>query len=105
MYSPPTEIYTYCHTLSLPDALPQPVGQPCEFVGGHVIARPPHRAGVGKAKLARARIGDIDHADIIALHRLDDLVPAGSEGLRVGKVCVSTCRSRWWPYLLKTKNK
>src|SRR3546814_2485395 len=76
MYSPPTEIYTYCHTLSLPDALPISFGQPCEFVGGHVIARPPHRAGVGKAKLARARIGDIDHAVIIALHRLADLVPA-----------------------------
>src|SRR3546814_7406476 len=55
---------------------PKPVGQPCEFAGGHVMARPPHRAGVGKAKLARARIGDIDHADIIALHRLADLVPA-----------------------------
>src|SRR3546814_2098075 len=22
-----------------------------------------------------------------------------SEGSRVGKECVSTCRSRWWPYL------
>src|SRR3546814_14752526 len=24
-----------------------------------------------------------------------------SEGRRVGKECVSTCRSRWWPYHLK----
>src|SRR3546814_12723161 len=29
----------------------------------------------------------------------DDLVPAGrSEERRVGKECVSTCRSRWSPY-------
>src|SRR3546814_17935346 len=28
-----------------------------------------------------------------------------SEERRVGKECVSTCRSRWSPYNLKTKNK
>src|SRR3546814_17140302 len=27
-----------------------------------------------------------------------------SEERRVGKECVSTCRSRWWPYLSKKKN-
>src|SRR3546814_12795425 len=27
-----------------------------------------------------------------------------SEERRVGKECVSTCRSRWWPYHKKTKN-
>src|SRR3546814_12997305 len=26
-----------------------------------------------------------------------------SEERRVGKECVSTCRSRWWPYHLKNK--
>src|SRR3546814_16598069 len=32
--------------------------------------------------------------------RLDDLEVDGarSEERRVGKECVSTCRSRWWPY-------
>src|SRR3546814_8912261 len=30
-----------------------------------------------------------------AAHRLR---PARSEERRVGKECVSTCRSRWWPY-------
>src|SRR3546814_19285070 len=28
-----------------------------------------------------------------------------SEERRVGKECVSTCRSRWWPYHSKTKTK
>src|SRR3546814_21143315 len=27
-----------------------------------------------------------------------------SEERRVGKECVSTCRSRWWPYHYKKKN-
>src|SRR3546814_17276388 len=27
-----------------------------------------------------------------------------SEELRVGKECVSTCRSRWWPYHKKKQN-
>src|SRR3546814_18190600 len=30
---------------------------------------------------------------------------ARSEDRRVGKACVSTCRSRWSPYHLKKKNK
>src|SRR3546814_8165016 len=30
-------------------------------------------------------------------------VPARSEERRVGKECVSTCRSRWWPYHEKKK--
>src|SRR3546814_20054561 len=29
---------------------------------------------------------------------------ARSEERRVGKECVSTCRSRWWPYHYKNKN-
>src|SRR3546814_21007240 len=32
-------------------------------------------------------------------------VPARSEERRVGKACVSTCRSRWWPDPSKTKQK
>src|SRR3546814_18387106 len=30
---------------------------------------------------------------------------ASSEERRVGKECVSTCRSRWWPYHAKNNNK
>src|SRR3546814_13484866 len=55
---------------------PRSPSLPCDVGGCHSSTRPPHRAGGSKAKLARARIGDIDHADIIALHRLADLVPA-----------------------------
>src|SRR3546814_14219632 len=36
----------------------------------------------------------IDHAAILDAHR-DRII---SEERRVGKECVSTCRSRWWPY-------
>src|SRR3546814_20487597 len=32
-----------------------------------------------------------------------DVDAARSEERRVGKECVSTCRSRWWPDLSKTK--
>src|SRR3546814_19441352 len=30
--------------------------------------------------------------------------PISSEERRVGKECVSTCRSRWWPHHLKKNN-
>src|SRR3546814_20225598 len=33
------------------------------------------------------------------------VAPSRSEERRVGKGCVSTCRSRWWPYTLKKKKK
>src|SRR3546814_1162699 len=38
----------------------------------------------------RARLGDVTEAD-------GDLVAGRSEERRVGKECVSTCRSRWSP--------
>src|SRR3546814_5543894 len=52
---------------------------------------------------------DLDHADAVAhqqqrlriLHRHHDIglvVIVRSEERRVGKECVSTCRSRWSPY-------
>src|SRR3546814_14326883 len=37
--------------------------------------------------------------------RLHLLATASSEARRVGKECVSTCRSRWSPYALKKKTK
>src|SRR3546814_19488224 len=37
-------------------------------------------------------------ADLV-IHHYDELIPAlRSEERRVGKECVSTCRSRWSPY-------
>src|SRR3546814_21077208 len=35
----------------------------------------------------------------------EETPPGRSEERRVGKECVSTCRSRWSPYHYKTKNK
>src|SRR3546814_18912443 len=34
---------------------------------------------------------------------IDRSAPTRSEERRVGKECVSTCRSRWWPYHYRTK--
>src|SRR3546814_12396483 len=37
--------------------------------------------------------------DLVGLPASDfPLMPERSEERRVGKECVSTCRSRWWPY-------
>src|SRR3546814_14563512 len=41
--------------------------------------------------------------DFIAFHQQSH-VPGRSEERRVGKECVSTCRSRWSPYHEKKKN-
>src|SRR3546814_3193301 len=53
-----------------------------------------------KLVFVRDRIGDVEHlrnapAEPRAL--LDGQLPARSEERRVGKECVSTCRSRWSP--------
>src|SRR3546814_7067140 len=55
----------------------------------HAVAR--HRAEAGLVA---------DHAAIggRADHRTDGLAAERSEERRVGKECVSTCRSRWSPY-------
>src|SRR3546814_1732363 len=44
--------------------------------------------------------GTAKNDDEIGFHRLQrpELVDARSEERRVGKECVSTCRSRWSPY-------
>src|SRR3546814_18275446 len=39
----------------------------------------------------------------VLLAGADAAVLIRSEERRVGKECVSTCRSRWWPYLSKHK--
>src|SRR3546814_15149722 len=68
---------------------------------------------VGKAEqpLARAVLGDLGQGDVRTAHRagrgqaLAEVLGKGghggevrSEERRVGKECVSTCRSRWSPY-------
>src|SRR3546814_14745350 len=46
--------------------------------------------------------GPIDDAEL-GEPSLVVVVPIRSEGRRVGKECVSTCRFSWWPYQLKKK--
>src|SRR3546814_17192042 len=55
--------------------------------GGEEGAEQLRHDGVGDAGAA---IEDFDHRELAALFR--------SEERRVGKECVSTCRSRWSPY-------
>src|SRR3546814_20989655 len=51
---------------------------------------------IAKTRHAVITIGDMEVGEL--LHRR-------SEARRVGKEGGSTCRSRWWPYILKKKNK
>ena len=70
---------------------PNLVGQLGEIVGRHVIFRPPHRAGVGKAQFLRARIGDIDQLGIIAAHRRADIImPAQPHFLEFLRIAAGT---------------
>src|SRR3546814_13064022 len=74
-------------------------------------ARPPRGAQPDRDRLAAAvrRPGTGDRAAGALAHRdalpqlsghrsLGDQIPLRSEERRVGKECVSTCRSRWSPY-------
>src|SRR3546814_20527139 len=67
-----------------------------------VAAEPPQVAldiAAGVAAPAVVLVGDV-HDD----GRAGVLGPCRSEERRVGKECVSTCRSRWSPYHLKKNN-
>src|SRR3546814_16603601 len=54
--------------------------------------------------LSRLRLeGESNKADVVLGLDLNVMAEARNSGLRseerrVGKACVSTCRSRWWPY-------
>src|SRR3546814_20979718 len=68
------------------------------------------QAAVAEA-LTTARTADIAHSGVATVSTvgMGDAVLAAldrlrSEERRVGKGCVSTCRSRWSPYPLKKKN-
>src|SRR3546814_18050824 len=51
----------------------------------------------GSESLLRPVIGVVLSPDEVAGVRISGLTPNGSsEERRVGKECVSTCRSRWW---------
>src|SRR3546814_16018248 len=70
-----------------------------------VMLSPFHVAGgsLGGAALRLLQVGPVQRED-----RLDDgiiHIAERSEERRVGKECVSTCRSRWSPYQYKKKHK
>src|SRR3546814_13734946 len=65
---------------------------------------PPRRFGIGLSRLdelqqATIELGDLPRVTVRGL----DLRLDRSEERRVGKECVSTCRSRWSPYHYKKK--
>src|SRR3546814_13267003 len=112
-----TEIYTYLHTLSLHDALPiwahssgdapSRIFEPSETfrsrnmaeITAAAVKELRDRSGAGMMDCKKAPTeanGDIEAAT-------DWLRATRSEERRVGKECVSTCRSRWVPYTSKKK--
>src|SRR3546814_15910186 len=60
---------------------------------------------IAKSGDLAALLTNLDEGDVLfvdEIHRLNPAVeevlyPARSEERRVGKECVRTCRSRWWP--------
>src|SRR3546814_3821435 len=59
------------------------------------------RDGLGDIGLGDADAGVLHvqhHAPLLAVAGIDHHAAARSEERRVGKECVSTCRSRWSPY-------
>src|SRR3546814_11613531 len=103
-----TEIYTYCHTLSLHDALPISDPQQVSAVAGLRLIDPVLSqvlCGFRLGPLLVSRIGGIPEeprgcGEAEGTLEREIGVVSGfirSEERRVGKECVSTCRSRWSP--------
>src|SRR3546814_11984251 len=94
-----TEIYTYLHTLPLHDALP--ICQRAVAVGRRLSVHPDAGGGRGGCGLGAVLIAPIERTAQTGSTNADLLARlAGgerSEERRVGKECVSTCRSRWSP--------
>src|SRR3546814_13888488 len=67
-----------------------------------VVTRPFHFEGSHRMKLAEAGLEElgkfVDTLIIIPNQNLFRIANERSEERRVGKECVSTCRSRWSPY-------
>src|SRR3546814_4658075 len=57
----------------------------------HVAEAEPHQRQQMERRL-------VEHADIVLHVHVPEVVAVRSEERRVGKECVSTCRSRWSPY-------
>src|SRR3546814_14191402 len=71
-----------------PAAVPVASGDAAQGGGGEV----------GDAAVAVDGHRQVELGEEAAQHVLDALLAARSEERRVGKGCVSTCRSRWSPY-------
>src|SRR3546814_18176050 len=92
-----TEMSTYCPTLALHDALP--IYQPAHFLHRrHRAERLLVTVAVQQGGfLPQRRQRQREAAALGGEPRGDELLER-SEERRVGKECVSTCRSRWSPY-------
>src|SRR3546814_7849383 len=87
---PPGSCYTHCHVFGPPDRFPyssarayEPEDTPKE-----ALAALHARLGVERAVIVQASAHGTDNRAMLDR----------SEERRVGKECVSTCRSRWSPY-------
>src|SRR3546814_16403166 len=71
---------------------------------GDEITRSPSGCQLGNRAIDHLMIFAIE---IVGAEFVGEIVPVpiSSEARRVGKECVSTCRSRWSPYHLKKKSK
>src|SRR3546814_18736522 len=77
-----------------PEGRPRPSSDLGRRLGGVHVPAPQHSAAERcRARVAGERTGQ--------RHSRADLRRTRSEERRVGKECVSTCRSRWSPYQLK----
>src|SRR3546814_2054441 len=75
--------------------------------GGEIVPLTHRNLTASASNIGRTlSLSDRDRSLIIMpLFHIHGLVGARSEERRVGKECVSTCRSRWSPYHLKNKYK
>src|SRR3546814_11259724 len=104
-----TEIYTYLHTLSLHDALPilSPKTRPMAATSPKTRASTTHGPTLFESRIHRPMAASkpsssaVSYAKRLVVKVGSSLVTnegKRSEERRVGKECVSTCRSRWSPY-------
>src|SRR3546814_15662213 len=72
------------------------------FSGGAAVVMGALSPKTRNSQVARFEAGEVDY--LVATDAIGKGLNLRSEERRVGKECVSTCRSRWGPYHSKKKN-
>src|SRR3546814_14261333 len=89
---------TYFSTTPCRSRVGQPISQQWGYVGERLFIDDADVLNAARQDFGEYGAGDLKYKDINGDNVINEIDKVRSEERRVGKECVSTCRSRWSPY-------